>query len=59
MTTLAGLVPDRVATVRFVTTNGATLKVNAHNNFYSLTVEETMPRRMIPRPKPRPTTDRR
>lgn len=50
-TTLAGLVPDRVATVRFVTTNGTTLKVNAHNNFYSLTVDETMPRRMIPAPK--------
>ena len=50
-TVLAGLVPDRVATVRFVTTNGTPVKVNAHNNFYSLSVGETMPRRMIPAPK--------
>ena len=50
-TKLAGLVPDRVATIRFVTTDGTTVKVSAHNNFYSLSVDETMPRRMIPAPK--------
>ncbi len=50
-TVLAGLVPDRVATVRFVTSNGTPVKVNAQSNFYSLSVDETMPRRMIPAPK--------
>lgn len=52
-TKIAGLVPDRVARVRFVTRNGTRTTVAARNNFYSLTVNETMATRMIPAPKDR------
>lgn len=52
-TTIAGLVPDRVARVRFMTTNATRITADARNNFYSLAVNETMPTRMIPAPKDR------
>lgn len=55
-TTIAGLVPDRVARVRFTTTNATRVTADARNNFYSLAVNETMPTRMIPAPKARTYT---
>ena len=51
VTRVTGVVPDRVARVRFVTTNGTVAEVDARNNFYVLTVDETMPTRMIRGPK--------
>lgn len=51
-TRITGLVPDRVVRVRFVTTTGTVTEVGARNNFYSLSVAETQPTRMIPAPKP-------
>jgi hypothetical protein len=50
-TKITGVVPDRVERVRLVTTHGTTTEVDARNNFYTLSVAETQPTRMIPAPK--------